>query len=192
MAWWDFERWQQEVDWMALNGINLPLAFTGQEYVWHKVWRHFGLAEADMDFTGPAFLAWNRMGNVRNWASPLPSDWRESQRDLARQILAMTRAYGMTNVLPCFGGHVPGALRTLFPSANITAAPIVRTPALQCRTHIRHQWNNFNGSYNSFLLDPTDPLFYKIGKRFIDELVSEFGTDHMCALPTFLTAQPAI
>ena len=112
---------------MALNGINLPLAFTGQEYVWHKVWRHFGLAEADMDFTGPAFLAWNRMGNIRNWASPLPSDWRESQRDLARQILAMTRAYGMTNVLPCFGGHVPGALRTLFPSANITAAPIVRT-----------------------------------------------------------------
>lgn len=116
---------------MALNGINLPLAFTGQEYVWHKVWSHYGLAEADMDFTGPAFLAWNRMGNIRNWASPLPSDWRESQRDLARQILAMTRAYGMTNVLPCFGGHVPAALRTLFPSANITAAPIV-CAALQC------------------------------------------------------------
>ena len=28
-AWWDWERWEREVDWMALNGINLPLAFTG-------------------------------------------------------------------------------------------------------------------------------------------------------------------
>lgn len=78
---------------MALNGINLPLAFTGQEYVWHKVWKYFGLSEDQMDFTGPAFLAWGRMGNIASWANPLPSDWRESQRDLGRQILAMTRAY---------------------------------------------------------------------------------------------------
>ena len=26
---WDWERWEREIDWMALNGINLPLAFTG-------------------------------------------------------------------------------------------------------------------------------------------------------------------
>jgi hypothetical protein len=24
-VWWDFERWQQEVDWMALHGVNLAL-----------------------------------------------------------------------------------------------------------------------------------------------------------------------
>ena len=27
---WDWTRWQYEIDLMALNGINLPLAFTGQ------------------------------------------------------------------------------------------------------------------------------------------------------------------
>lgn len=156
---------------MALNGINLPLAFTGQEYVWHKVWSYFGLSEDEMDFTGPAFLAWGRMGNIRNWANPLPKDWRDGQRDLGRQILAMTRAYGMTNVLPCFGGHVPAALQNLFPSANITWAP---------------NWGNFNSTYNALLLDPTDPLFYTIGKRFIQEIMSEFGTDHMCATFDFI------
>lgn len=26
---WDWERWECEIDCMALNGINLPLAFTG-------------------------------------------------------------------------------------------------------------------------------------------------------------------
>lgn len=36
-VWWDWERWQKEIDWMALQGINLPLAFTGQESIWQKV-----------------------------------------------------------------------------------------------------------------------------------------------------------
>jgi len=36
-VWWDWPRWEREIDWMALNGINLPLAFTGQEAVWQEV-----------------------------------------------------------------------------------------------------------------------------------------------------------
>lgn len=35
--WWQFDRWEREIDWMALNGINLALAYTGQEYVYRKV-----------------------------------------------------------------------------------------------------------------------------------------------------------
>ena len=26
---WDWARWEREIDWMALQGYNLPLAFTG-------------------------------------------------------------------------------------------------------------------------------------------------------------------
>nr|XP_028955051.1 uncharacterized protein LOC103438974 isoform X2 [Malus domestica] len=35
--WWDWERWQKEIDWMVLQGTNLPLAFTGQESIWKKL-----------------------------------------------------------------------------------------------------------------------------------------------------------
>ena len=35
---------------MALNGINLPLAQTGQEEIWRRVWRHFGLTEVKRPF----------------------------------------------------------------------------------------------------------------------------------------------
>lgn len=38
-VWWDWERWEKEIDWMALQGINLPLAFTGQEAIWQKVFQ---------------------------------------------------------------------------------------------------------------------------------------------------------
>ena len=31
MAWWDWTQWERMIDWMALKGINLPLAATGQE-----------------------------------------------------------------------------------------------------------------------------------------------------------------
>lgn len=38
-VWWDWDRWEKEVDWMALQGVNLPLAFTGQETIWQKVFK---------------------------------------------------------------------------------------------------------------------------------------------------------
>lgn len=43
-AWWDWERWEREIDWMVLHGVNLPLAFTGQEAIWQKVFQVFFLA----------------------------------------------------------------------------------------------------------------------------------------------------
>lgn len=60
MVWWDWDRWQREIDWMALNGINMALAFSGQEYVWKKLFLNLGLTDAEINdfFTGPPFLAW--------------------------------------------------------------------------------------------------------------------------------------
>ena len=60
MAFWNWTRWQQEIDWMAMNGVNLPLAFTAQESVWQVVYKQLGLTQEELDqhFAGPAFLAW--------------------------------------------------------------------------------------------------------------------------------------
>ena len=38
-VWWQWPRWQREIDWMAMNGINLPLAFKGQEIVATEVFK---------------------------------------------------------------------------------------------------------------------------------------------------------
>lgn len=46
-AWWDWVRWEKEIDWMALQGINLPLAFTGQEAIWQKVFQVFPFYKLD-------------------------------------------------------------------------------------------------------------------------------------------------
>ena len=39
MPWWKWDDWERLIDWMALNGINMPLANTGQEAIWQTVWK---------------------------------------------------------------------------------------------------------------------------------------------------------
>jgi alpha-N-acetylglucosaminidase len=49
MAWWDWDRWQREIDWMTLNGINMPLALTGEEAIWQKVYREMGFTDGELE-----------------------------------------------------------------------------------------------------------------------------------------------
>lgn len=83
-VWWDTDRWEYEIDWMALNGINLVYAHTGAEYAWVNVLAQFGLTDQDVSefLPGPAYLAWFRMGNLKRFGGPLPFSWHISQADL--------------------------------------------------------------------------------------------------------------
>lgn len=46
-----------------------------------QVYLALGLTQAEIDeyFTGPAFLAWGRMGNLHTWSGPLPPSWHLKQ-----------------------------------------------------------------------------------------------------------------
>ncbi|XVF73610.1 hypothetical protein PTKIN_Ptkin12aG0216000 [Pterospermum kingtungense] len=164
-VWWDWERWEKEIDWMALQGINLPLAFTGQEAIWQKVFKGFNISEEDLNdfFGGPAFLAWARMGNLHGWGGPLSKNWLKQQLLLQKKILSRMLELGMTPVLPSFSGNVPAALKKIFPSANITRLG---------------DWNTVDGDPRwccTYLLNPTDALFVEIGEAFIRQQIKEYG-----------------
>lgn len=164
-VWWDWQRWEKEIDWMALQGINLPLAFTGQEAIWQKVFLDYNITTQELNdfFGGPAFLAWARMGNLHAWGGPLSQNWLNIQLALQKRILSRTQALGMTPVLPSFSGNVPAALKRIFPSANITRLG---------------DWNTVSGDRRwccTFLLAPSDPLFIEIGEAFIHKQIEEYG-----------------
>ncbi|VFQ58394.1 unnamed protein product [Cuscuta campestris] len=98
-VWWDWQRWEKEIDWMALQGINMPLAFTGQEAIWQKVFlQQFNMTRQDLNgfFGGPAFLAWARMGNLHGWGGPLSQNWLDNQLSLQKLILKRMTELGMT------------------------------------------------------------------------------------------------
>ena len=179
MVWWNFSRWEREIDWMAMNGLNLILSFTGQEYVWQKFYTSIGLNNSAIKsfFSGPAFLAWQRMGNIQGWGGPLDNGWIESQARLQKQIVARIREFGMINVLPGFAGHVPAALKDLFPLSNFTR---------------NSDWNHFNSTYSDdYLLKPNDAMFKVLGEKYYEMLIEEYGSDHVFNCDTYNEMNPS-
>ena len=178
MAWWDFPRWEREIDWMALNGYNLILSFTGQEYVWQKLYLSVGVTEDELKsfFSGPAFLAWQRMGNIHGWGGPLDDDWIANQAAMQKKIVERIRLFGMINVLPGFAGHVPAGLKRVYPNANLTQTA---------------NWGKFNSTFTEdYLLEPTDELFQTLGAKYYQLLIDEFGTDHVFNSDTYNEMDP--
>lgn len=174
MSWWDWDRWQKEIDWMALHGINMPLAITGEEYTWYVVYKDMGFSDAELKdfFSGPAYFGWFWMGNLDAWGGPLPLSWMKSHKVLQEKILQRERELGMKPVLPAFTGHVPPAFKKKYPNAKLKAT----------------NWTN--GFADTYILDSEDPLFAEIGKKFLQKQTQLFGTDHLYSADTFNENEP--
>ena len=177
MPFWQWRDWERLIDWMALNGVNLPLAITGQEAVWYNVWTKLGMNDKQVRsyFTGPSYLPWHRMANIDGWCGPLPKEWLEGQTALQQRIVERERALNMRPVLPAFAGHVPGALRDLFPNADIQALG---------------SWAGFDDQYRTYFLNSEDPLYSRIQRMFLEEQTRLFGTDHIYGIDPFNEVDP--
>ena len=178
MPWWKWKQWERFIDWMALNGVNMPLAITGQEAVWQKVWRKYGLSDEQIRsfFTGPAHLPWHRMNNIDRWQGPLPQGWIDGQARLQKKILRRERALNMKPVLPAFSGHIPAELAKAVPD-SIESYPVRR-------------WARFAQEYSCTFLCPTDPLYARIQKDFLEEQTRMYGTDHIYGVDSFNEVAP--
>lgn len=172
LPWYDWEQWERLIDWMALNGVNMPLSVTGQEAVWQAVCRRLGMSEQEItDFlAGPPYLPFQWMGCLDGWGGPLPADWIAEHEALGKKILARQRELGMTPVLQGFTGHVPQAVKRLYPDAKL----------------YRIRWIDWETS----LLDPLDPRFEKIAALWMEEQQERFGTSHLYAADTFIEMEP--
>lgn len=164
-AFWNWERWERELDWMALHGINMPLAHVGQEEIWRRVWRHYGISDEELSryFTGPSHLPWHRMGNINSHDGPLPDSWHVQQVELQHRILGRMRELGMQPVAPAFGGFVPAGLKRVRSEVALLEA---------------NAWAGFESDCQTFLLSPDSELFAEIGERFLREYTREFGPVH--------------
>jgi len=158
-AFWDWDRWAEEIDSMALNGITMPLAITGQEAVWQRTLRRFGFSHTEIAefIPGPAFTAWWLMGNLEGWGGPVSQRWIDDRAALERKILARMREYGMTPALAAFYGMVPAKLRAKQPHARIFDSGL---------------WCGFR---RPAVLDPSDPLFARMAAAFYEEQKSLYG-----------------
>ena len=92
MPYWDESRWDKEIAWMALHGIDMPLMLVGSETIYRDVFKVlYGASETGLDAweVGPAHLPWMRMGNLagNSFEGPLGDHWHSKQKALAKHIL---------------------------------------------------------------------------------------------------------
>ncbi|MBV4358819.1 alpha-N-acetylglucosaminidase [Pinibacter aurantiacus] len=162
MSFWDWPRWEKELDWMAMNGVNVILAPLGNELVWYNTLQKMGFSDSlALSYApGPAFTAWWLMGNLEGWQGPLSKSFVEKQSKLQQKILSRCKELGITPVVQGFYGMVPTFLKSRFPAA-----------------HIIDQGNWEGGFSRSAFLDPSDTLFKRMAGIYYNEMLSLYGSD---------------
>jgi alpha-N-acetylglucosaminidase len=158
---WTWQRWEQELDWLAMHGYNMIMAPVATEAVATKVWKSLGLTQEEIDdfYTGPAHLPWQRMGNIQNVGGTLSPSWHRDQVALQKKLLARMRELGIEPVVQGFAGFVPKGIARVYPKSQL------------------HQsaWGGFPEKSQSVSVMPDDPLFAKIMKLYMTEWKATFG-----------------
>lgn len=182
-AFWTWERWQQEIDWMALHGINMPLQIVGLEVVWRNVLVELGFESDEIaDFiAGPGFMAWFAMNNLEGWGGTVsaagvtmdgnPEWWYKRQEQLCKQILAGMREFGMRPVLPGYCGMVPNSITGKSVASGWTII----------------NGGSWAGGYNRpDILDPRDVDDYnKMSEIYYRHLKAVMGTSEFYSMDPF-------
>lgn len=168
MAFWDWDRWEKEIDWMALHGINLPLAVVGTDVVWYNVLTKLGYTKDEINefIAGPAFQGWWLMNNLEGWGGPNPDSWYKQRETLQKQILKRMREYGIRPVLPGYSGMVPH-------NAKERLGLNVSDPGLWC------------GYRRPAFLQPTDPRFNEIADLYYKEMSRLYGKADFYSMDPF-------
>ena len=159
---WNWERWEKELDWQAMHGFNMMMAPVATEAIATRIWNKLGLTQQEIDsfYVGPAHLPFIRMGCISGVGGYLPEEWHKNQIALQHKILKRMRELGIQPVVQSFAGFVPKGLNRVFPDINLH-------PTF---------WNpGFPPEKRPVFIMPDTKLFRTISKMFIEEWQNEFG-----------------
>jgi alpha-N-acetylglucosaminidase len=167
---WDFARWQHEIDILALSGFNAILIQRGNDLAVYRAFRDIGYSDADTRswITHPAHQNWQWMGNMCCFVEPISLALMEKRAASARKIMNQLRALGITPVLPGFWGVVPADFAKHVPGAHV----VVQT----------EPWNGFQ---RPGWLDPRDPAFARLAAAFYKHQQELFGESSLYDMETF-------
>jgi len=166
---WDWARWQREIDVLALCGVNAMVIERGADMVLYRTFRDFGYSDAEIRawIAQPAHQNWQLMGNLCCFNGPISRELLQKRAASARKIIARLRELGITPVLPGFYGIVPHDFARRFPGAHLI-------PQGEWAGFTRPDW-----------LDPRDPLFARIAAAFYRHQHELFGDTRIYDMEVF-------
>ena len=168
-AYWDWPRWEREIDVLALSGINAMVVERGMDTVLYHTFRDAGYSDADVRgwITQPAHQNWQLMGNLCCFNGPISGALLGKRAASARRIVARLRELGIVPVLPGFYGIVPADFQRRFPAAHVV-------PQGEWAGFTRPGW-----------LDPRDPMFPTLAAAFYRHQRRLFGDSSIYDMEVF-------
>lgn len=109
MPFWGEDEWQKEIDYLAMNGVNLVLDITGMEEVYRRFLTRLGYSHYEIKkfITGPAYYAWFYMNNIYGAGGPIHDGFFAERCELARKNHLRMKTLGMDVILQAYTGMVP-------------------------------------------------------------------------------------
>lgn len=123
MSFWDWARWEREIDLMAMQGVNVFLSPIGSEAVWQKTLEHFGYSFVEIQnfVAGPSHTAWWLMDNLEGEGGKVSQEYIDARTALQKKIMARAKELGMNVVLQGYAGMVPTSFAAKVPTATVVA-----------------------------------------------------------------------
>ncbi len=198
---WGFDRWEKEIDFMAMHGINVAFQPIGFDGILYRTLREIGMKEEiALDFSsGPAFLMRQLTGNVAGFNSVNSAEYLERKIYIGKQITQREKELGITPVFPAAMPSVPFSLRRKYIKMDIFKAPMWHNlPPIFYMKSDNAFFEIFNRKFLSFqreLLGETNSYFfeplYDVNQRgynshlisigeALDDLLGEFDENAVC------------
>ena len=174
-CWWNWERWENEIDFMAMNGINMPLAVVGTQAVWLKTMDDLGINEplALSGLSGPSFWGWQLSNCFDGYLPQAKRESVEKQIELGRMIIEREKELGMEPVLHGFSGYI---------FRNFIQGKI------RARMNKTDEWCLFPAQYQ---LAVRDTMFHKVGSLYYRNQSLLLGESRFFMVDPFAGHEPA-
>ena len=109
MAFFGYDDWQRELDYLMLSGVNLILDTTATEALWVAYLQHYGYSAYEaLDYVcGYAYKAWWLMGNLYGYGGNVSDQWVYDTLEMARVNQRYMTVMGAEPCLQAFVGTLP-------------------------------------------------------------------------------------
>ncbi len=157
-----FDRWEKEIDFMAMHGFNRALQPVGFDGVLFRTLTDIGMPENFcLEFSsGPAFLMNQLTGNIAGTNSVNSKEYLERKITIGRLISDRERSLGIEPIFPAAIPSVPFSLRKKYIKMDIFKAPM---------------WYNFPPI---FFIRPKNAFFSVFNKKFLTIQREALGETH--------------
>lgn len=157
-----FDRWEKEIDFMAMRGFNRALQPVGFDAVLYRTLTEIGMPENFcLEFSsGPAFIINQLTGNIAATNPVNSKEYLERKLTVGRLISDRERELGIEPIFPAALPSVPFSLRKKYIKMDIFRAPM---------------WYNFPPI---FFIRPKNAFFSVFNKKFLQIQREALGETH--------------